>query len=143
MSLFFFLLIGCGGNGEKEPEPITETENFTYVPIQDEAADENGISLLNEWLKNNPGKKVVSFSGVLAYRDGVSGYIVYFVHGDNSRQRFEQISNATIMENSRSAIFGVNTLQLWKEAKSDLKIVAISTVPSYSGGVREYVICSE
>ena len=118
---------GCTPPNEANaPKPITETKDFAYV-----STPSGDISTLNQWLRANPSKKVVSFSGVLAYRDGVSGYVVYFTSGDNSQQKFESVSKRIV------------SLQEWKDAHPDVRVVAISTVPAYSGGVREYTICYE
>lgn len=128
-----FGLVGCG-DGNSEPKPITETQDFAYVSTQSD-----DITTLNQWLRANPNKRIVSFSGVLAYRDGVSGYVFYFIAGDNSKQKFEHINR----NSQTSGEHGIGSLQEWKNAHSNAQVVAISTVPSYSGGVREFTICYE
>jgi len=141
--LLFFLSIGCGSSKKEEVKPKTETKNFVYISVPGNTTDINGISVLNQWLKENSEKKVISFTGILAYREGVSGYAVYFTHGDNSKQRFEQISGSDVIARSRETVFGIDAIQLWMGVNHDRTIIAFSSVPSYSGGVREYVICSE
>lgn len=136
-------LVGCRGRGSSgEPKRITELQDFAYV-----SADSNqgsDVSALNHWLRTNPAKKVVSFSGVLAYREGVSGYIVYFVSGDNSQQRFGRISrNVRVSREPEQVVHGIRALQDWKNSHPNARVIAITTVPSYSGGVREFTICYE
>jgi len=133
-------------------KPVTETKDFVYVATPDYVATPGylerytDISPLNQWLRVNPDKKVVSFSGVLAYREGVSGYILYFVSGDNSQQRFKRI-NLKDRRSRRSGpepdVYGISALQTWKDEHPNARIVAVSTVPSYSGGVREFTIYYE
>ena len=135
-------LTGCGGDSN-EPKPVTEMEDFAYVNTQvytqnRESVDD--ITTLNAWLRANPSKKVVSFSGVLAYREGVSGYIVYFVSGDNSKQKFWRVNRS---DEPEIFVHGIRSLQTWKDAHPNARVVALSAVPSYSGGVREFTVCYE
>lgn len=138
MAVVLVGLVGCG-DSKNEPKPITETQDFAYVNTQSD-----DITTLNQWLHANPNKRVVSFSGVLAYREGVSGYVVYFVSGDNSKQKFERInrSDRTSRE-PEMVVHGIRSLQEWKNAHPTARVIAVSTVPSYSGGVREFTICYE
>lgn len=140
--LIFVVVSGCGDD-QQEKKQMDETTNFVYISTSTPSMDQNdedGIGILNQWLRNNPEKEVVSFSGVLDYREGVSGYVVYFVHGDNSGQNFKQVStDAEDPENAYT--FEIDSLQSWMNSNPDAKIVSISTIPAYSGGVREYVVC--
>ena len=133
------LICGCNESDENidKAVPITETRAFAYVHTA--SHDERDIDVLNRWIRANPNKKVTSFSGVLAYREGVSGYIIHFTPGDNAHMHFARIDR----KQSESAIHGIDLLEKWKDANPNARIVAISTVPSYSGGVREYTICYE
>ena len=140
------VLVGCG-NSNSEPKPVSEMKDFAYVSTRvytqnRESVDD--ITMLNQWLRKNPDKKVVSFSGVLDYREGVSGYVVYFVSGDNSQQKFERINRSDRLSRKPDlAVHGIRSLQAWRDAHPNARVVAISTVPSYSGGVREFTICYE
>lgn len=139
---FLTTALDCSGGDSSEPKPVMEMQDFAFVNTQREYVDD--ITTLNQWLRANHNKKVVSFSGVLAYREGVSGYIVYFVSGDNSQQKFARIirSDRTSRE-PEIAVHGIRSLQEWKNTHSNVRIISISTVPSYSGGVREFTICYE
>lgn len=141
MALILVGLTGCS-DSSSEPKPVSAMKDFAYVSADSSQWDD--ISALNQWLRANPDKKIVSFSGVLAYREGVSGYVVYFVTGDNSLQKFERInrSDRTSRE-PELAVHGIRSLQAWRDAHQNARVVAISTVPSYSGGVREFTICFE
>ncbi|OGM99221.1 MAG: hypothetical protein A2915_02875 [Candidatus Yanofskybacteria bacterium RIFCSPLOWO2_01_FULL_41_34] len=146
MAVVLVGLAGCG-DSSNEPKSVSEMKDFAYVSTEvytqnRESVDD--ITTLNQWLRANPGKKVISFSGVLAYREGVSGYVVYFVSGNNSQQKFERINRSD--RSSRKpelAVHGIRSLQAWRDAHQNARVVAISTVPSYSGGVREFTICYE
>ncbi|MBI5140284.1 MAG: hypothetical protein HZA94_02455 [Candidatus Vogelbacteria bacterium] len=141
MAIVFVGLAGCS-DSNSEPKPVTEVKDFAYISVDNNQRDD--ISVLNQWLRTNPDKKVVSFSGVLAYREGVSGYVVYFVSGDNSQQKFERINRSyRTSREPEPAVHGIRSLQAWKDAHQNARVVAISTVPSYSGGVREFTICYE
>jgi hypothetical protein len=138
----------CGGDSSSEPKPVTEVKDFAYVHTQiytqNRESVVDGITTLNQWLRANPSKKVVSFAGILAYREGVSGYVIYFVSGDNSKQKFERIDRSDFASRQRDATdFGIHSLQTWRDANSNARIVAIAIVPAYSGGVREFTICYE
>ncbi|HBI97141.1 MAG: hypothetical protein US83_C0007G0040 [Candidatus Falkowbacteria bacterium GW2011_GWC2_38_22] len=144
---FLTMAIGCSGVNSSEPKSVTEMQDFAFVNTQvytqsREYVDD--ITMLNQWLRANRSKKVVSFSGVLAYREGVSGYIIYFVSGDNSQQKFARINRSDRMSREPEiAVHGIRSLQEWKNAHPNVRIISISTVPSYSGGVREFTICYE
>ena len=115
----------------------TLKQNTAHKTIDD-------ITVLNQWLRVHPDKKVISFSGVLAYCEDVSGYIVYFILGDNSKQKFERINQGNRRSHEPEfAVQGIQFLQEWKNTHPDAHIVAISTVPKYAGGVREFTICYE
>lgn len=144
-------LVGCGGGSNEvgfKSQPNIEITNFAYIRTdihsiyRQNREDVDDVTLLNRWLRANPDKKVISFSGVLAYREGVSGYIVYFVPGDSSQQKFARIS-LSYQNRPESAYDGVLSLQRWKNDYPGAKIVAISTVPSYGGGVKEFTCCYE
>jgi len=141
MAVVLVGLVGCG-DSNSEPRLITEMQDFAYVSADSNQSDD--VSALNQWLRANLNKKVVSFSGVLAYREGVSGYVVYFVSGNNSQQKFERINRSDrASREPEPAVHGVRSLQEWKNAHPNARVIAISTVPSYSGGVREFTICYE
>ena len=142
MAVVLVGLIGCRDSSD-EPKPISEMRDFAYVNTQVQGAL-GDTAVLNQWLQTNPNKKVVSFSGVLAYREDVSGYVVYFVSGDNSHQKFERIDRSDLTSHKPElAVHGIRSLQEWKNVHPNARVVAISTVPAYSGGVREFTICYE
>ena len=147
-------LIGCyGGNSELKPgelKPARETKDFVFVVVGQEKGYSVGdkklddILVLNKWLRTNPNKKVVSFSGVLESREDVSGYVVYFVSGNNSQQKFERINaNDKVSQKHGWFLHGIQFIQAWKDVHPNARIVAISTVPQYSGGVKRFTICYE
>jgi uncharacterized lipoprotein NlpE involved in copper resistance len=135
------ILVGLVACDDKNSElkPVTETQDFVYVNTASEE-----ISVLNQWLRTNPDKKVVSFSGVLAYREGVSGFVLYFSPGDNSKQKFERINLAPqTYEKSNLWVHGIDSLQAWKDTHPNAREIAFSTVPAYSGGVDWCIVCFE
>lgn len=148
ISLFLLTLIGC--SAEKTPGPLTETESFVFVSEATNNEGPDDVLMLNNWLRLNPNKKVISFSGVLFYREGVSGYILYFEEGDNSQQSFVKIyrddtrvkPGHTRLEPGPS-IHGIHFLQDWIDTHPDSRMMAITTIPDYSGGVREFMILYE
>ncbi|MCX6724115.1 MAG: hypothetical protein NT155_03035 [Candidatus Staskawiczbacteria bacterium] len=146
VAVVFVGLAGCGNKNNESKPPIIETKSFVYISTTDSYKGVvDDIYLLNQWLQNNPGKKVVCFSGVLAYREGVSGYIVYFVSGDNSKQKFERIrrNDNPLQKPAELAVHGIRSLQEWKNIHMDARIIGIASIPAYSGGVREFTICYE
>lgn len=140
--LVLVVLAGCGANANNPP-PLTETPDFVYVSVENcQKADQ--IVVLNQWLERNPNKKVVSFSGVLYYREDVSGYVIFFVSGNNSRQRFEHVGRSNSHPSlPQQSVHGIHVLQEWKDAHPAAHLVAFSTVAAYSGGVESYTICYE
>lgn len=135
-ALILLVVLGCGPSDRVQL--LTETQDFAYV-----ATNQNDdIDKLNQWLRANSSKRVISFAGVLAYREGVNGYIVYFAAGDNSKQQFARVDKVKRQE-PETSVNGFNYLQGWKNQNPNANIVAITTVPNYSGGVREFTICYE
>lgn len=136
-------LATCDGTSAADPPPpATSTQAFAFVETPASNTPAYDIRVLNRWLRANPDKKVVSFSGVLAYREGVSGYIVAFTPGDNSHQEFARI-NLPDARYKRDPVHGMGQLQAWRDANPNARIVGFAAVPAYSGGVREFTVCYE
>lgn len=136
--LFLGCLTGCDSSTDNNRQKNNPESNKGKVKIKDfsyiEIYPNRDAYILNEWLQDNPNKKVVSFSGVLAYREDVSGYILYFESGSNSNQRFVRIG---CWNNQFSY------LQDWKDSNPKVRIVAFTTIPQYSGGIKAFTICYE
>lgn len=135
------VLSNCDDRSGRPSLPTEET-NFAYVATGDDYTD-NTLAL-NQWLRVNPNKKVVSFSSVLYYRSDARGYIVYFVPGNNSKQKFERVAKDDKKFNEpMRTVYGMHALQYWRDTHKQTHLVAISTVAEYSGGVKEFIICFE
>ncbi len=137
-----FTIGACAQSESNAVQPATATNDFVFVSTQNATEKVLDVTILNQWLRANTDKKVVSFSAVLAYRDGASGYIMYCVQGDNSRQVFERI-NRKITSEKESIVHGMDAIQSWKYAFPNFRVVAFTTVAAYSGGVREFTLLYE
>lgn len=132
LSLALFSMPGCchdsGGSQMvgTTATPEVKMVDFSTVPIQD-----NPIIELNRWLAANPDRRVSDIAGVLAYREGCREFVIHHEAGNNARQVFKQLDKDT------------RNLQSYVTSHPGERIVAMTTVPSYSGGIREWIICTE
>lgn len=141
LGVLILLIASCVGQGSVT-QKYWVTEEFEYVDTQKPQSDD--ILLLANWLKDNPDKRVVSMTGILYYRDDVSGYVIHFVRGDNSNQKFTMVENQSPEGTGVDEYgHGVTFLQKWKNKNHDAKIIAISSIASSGGGVKSYLICYE
>lgn len=139
--LFVFILFYVVNTNFVFAGDDNKAQNFTRVEVEAYSKDRNkDVAVLNKWLENNPNQKVVSFSGILSYRDNVDAYIIYYIKGDNSKQRFTKIirQHSEIWDESKKD--GLQELQLWLKNHNSFKLIAFASVPAYSGGAKEYVI---
>ena len=110
------LVSGC------EPPSTTEkSDSFECVSVPNTSGDEP--SALNSWLRTNPDKKVVSFALVSSNK-----YVIYFVSGDNSRQRFERLASHNNNSAFIIALHYVKALQEWKDGNKKYSLVAFCVV---------------
>jgi len=119
-------LLGCSN----ESKPLNSlTADFAVV--------EGGeVSSLYEWLRNHPQRRIVSLTGVLLYRSGVSKYVIYTEEVSNTSQQCQTIDWEVFKPYNAF-------LQQWKYAHPELKLIAITNIPEYSGGVHRFVLCYE
>lgn len=129
-----FILAAC--SGDSGPEASQATKNVAYISVGYYMGDyKKDANTLNEWLHNNPFQRVVAFTGILAYRSDNSGYEIVTEPGSNEGQAFE------FVEAEDEATASVE-IQEWVDSNPDRDMIAVASIPSYSGGAEGYVVLS-
>jgi hypothetical protein len=138
----FMALSGC----ENEPRKAVSTEasNLVFLktsnPESPSSGEKSAAEMLNEWLRKNPQKKIVSIADE-PQQGGASGFILYFIQGDNSKQKFELILKDTYGDGNRGEF--IQAFQAWVDSNLDINIVTFSTVSGWRGGIHSVMICYE
>ncbi len=79
------------------PPPSAETTSFAYVTRGQYDLGLDNISYLNEWLRENPKKKVISFSNICHFNQPSVGCVIHFTAGNNRLQRFIRVCRNILM----------------------------------------------
>ena len=118
---------GCTpSSDDRSVASVPEPENYAKVSV-----GQDYVESLNQWLRANPGNRVTSFAGILAYREGCSSFVIQHEPGDNQSQRFLLLPPDT------------SAIQEFRESHQGEKVVALTSIPAYSGGVRNWLLCVE
>lgn len=117
------------------------SQGFTSEWMREDANMKKDLQILADWLRGRDGVRVVALASVLAYRNGVGGYLLYIESGDGTKQKFTYIR---IPEKERVAVERYLVyLKMWQYTHTEAKIVTWTTVPAYGGGVSAIIICYE
>ena len=139
------------------PQSI-DKQNFAYVEAPSgNPADPDDI-LLNRWIARNPGKRVISFTGIKrwayvnnnrqeVFPSGVMGYILFYQECPTNRapvQLFGKYVGDPSRVWSRETGYGIEGLQKQYElTKGSSRVIAFASVPASECGVESYTFLYE
>jgi hypothetical protein len=124
LGLGLLMTPGCASLESVATAP--EPENYSKVSV-----GSGYVESLNQWLRTNPGKRVTSVAGILAYREGCSSFVIQHEPGDNERQRFVLLRP------------DISTIQNFRNSHKEEEVIALTSIPAYSGGVKNWLLCVE
>ena len=133
-------LTGC----EMKYTQNEETKDFTFITTGASDDSTTDVAALNQWLKLNPYKKVVTFSSIPKNAGGSFGYLLQYLPESSANQFFNLISHAEVSAtNTTNTVTALACLQKWKDEHAAQRIIAFATVGGTQGEVREILVCSE
>jgi len=140
---------GCTARTPQEKTPQEQEQAF-YLEVLTGGGDNQSVAVyipvpgdsvkppdnaVNDWLAANPGRRITSLSGVLAYREGVSGFVAVSAPGAGG-QRAYLVPTGYGGDKARQE---PDARPVDAAAKSGA-MAAFTAIPAYSGGVKEYLI---
>ena len=131
------LLTSCSNS---EQETTVRTPNIAYIANPNSnGVYANNDKLLNKWLKEHVGRRVISFTGLEYGRGGVQGYQLITLQGTNAGERFDEVAVPSSESQNTPSI----ELQAWVDENPDRKLVGFTAIPKENGGAQAYILCSD
>lgn len=127
------------------PTAVAEPR-FDTVPVVGGTSSANYVTTLEAWLRGNAGRRVTTLTSVLAYRDDARAFVLGSVAGDNAGLSFDvvptNIAGAMGATGANDVPYG-NDLTAYAGTHPSRRIVAFTGIPSYSGGIKAFVVLVE
>jgi len=131
--LLLALITACTQTPAFQPERY-ESSVVAYVPV----TKGHGVTELTEWIQANPNLRIRSLSGILRYRDDVTGFTLVLEEGDGQLQEVFLVARPPGVKWNQS--YGVPEVDAWIADHPEYEDIEVTAVPDYSGGVKAYVI---